>query len=118
MWCTTPAEGSAHSAEERPAVLTVVWPPGYVLLERIPTELFKGVPYHKVTKVATSRITGGWLGLTRQGLSPCKKRQASLGALTAVHQPRGARRLHAHVSPLTPLWKTSSHYHFESTASR
>jgi hypothetical protein len=26
--------------------------------------------------------TGGWLGLTRQGLSPCKKRQASLGALT------------------------------------
>ena len=26
--------------------------------------------------------TGGWLGLTRQGLSPCKKRQASLGVLT------------------------------------
>ena len=26
--------------------------------------------------------TGGWLGLPRQGLSPCKKRQASLGALT------------------------------------
>ena len=26
--------------------------------------------------------TIGWLGLIRQGLSPCKKRQASLGALT------------------------------------
>jgi hypothetical protein len=24
----------------------------------------------------------GWLGLTQQGLAPCKKRQASLGALT------------------------------------
>ncbi len=30
--------------------------------------------------------TGGWLGLTRQGLSPCKKRQASLGALTRWRQ--------------------------------
>jgi len=26
--------------------------------------------------------TNGWLGLVRQGLSPCKKRQASLGATT------------------------------------
>lgn len=26
--------------------------------------------------------TGGWLALTRQGLSPCKAHQASLGALT------------------------------------
>ncbi len=26
--------------------------------------------------------TGGWLTLTRQGLSPCKIRQASLGAIT------------------------------------
>ncbi|MCD4811320.1 transposase, partial [bacterium] len=25
--------------------------------------------------------TGGWLNLTRQGLAPCKKHQASLGAL-------------------------------------
>jgi len=25
--------------------------------------------------------TGGWLGLTRQGLAPCKKHQAALGAL-------------------------------------
>ncbi len=28
----------------------------------------------------------GWLDLTQQGLSPCKKRQASLGALTTVAQ--------------------------------
>jgi len=26
---------------------------------------------------------GGWLDLTQQGLSPCKKHQASLGALTS-----------------------------------
>src|SRR5262252_4909072 len=26
--------------------------------------------------------TGGWLALTRQGLSPCKRRQAYLGAIT------------------------------------
>jgi len=26
--------------------------------------------------------TGGWLNLTRQGLSPCKTRKASLGAIT------------------------------------
>jgi hypothetical protein len=26
--------------------------------------------------------TGGWLDLTRQGLSPCKVHQAALGALT------------------------------------
>ena len=28
--------------------------------------------------------TGGWLDLTRQGLSPCKAHQASLGALTPM----------------------------------
>ena len=27
--------------------------------------------------------TGGWLTLPRQGLSPCKMHQASLGALTS-----------------------------------
>ena len=27
---------------------------------------------------------GGWLNLTPQGLAPCKKRQASLGALTLL----------------------------------
>jgi len=40
--------------------------------------------------------TGGWLGLTRQGLSPCKKRQASLGALTLGISGGAQRRpLHA-----------------------
>jgi len=32
---------------------------------------------------------GGWLALTQRGLSPLKKRQASLGALTARREPRG-----------------------------
>ena len=32
---------------------------------------------------------GGWLALTQQGLSPCKKRQASLGALTVWLSGRG-----------------------------
>ena len=35
--------------------------------------------------------TGGWLFLTRQGLSPCKKRQAFLGAQTGV--PGGGSHL-------------------------
>ena len=34
--------------------------------------------------------TGGWLNLTRQGLSPCKRRQASLGALT-ISSPNSGR---------------------------
>jgi hypothetical protein len=33
--------------------------------------------------------TGGWLALTRQGLSPCKIRQASLGAITTKLTCRG-----------------------------
>jgi hypothetical protein len=41
--------------------------------------------------------TGGWLALTRQGLSPCKKRQAYLGAIT--FEMRGLARL-AGASPL------------------
>jgi len=34
--------------------------------------------------------TNGWLDLVRQGLSPCKKRQASLGALTVCVTRAGA----------------------------
>ena len=34
--------------------------------------------------------TGGWLPLTRQGLSPCKRRQVCLGADNAALQARGA----------------------------
>jgi hypothetical protein len=33
--------------------------------------------------------TGGWLDLARQGLSPCKMRQASLAALTYKAMERG-----------------------------
>ena len=39
--------------------------------------------------------TGGWLGLTRQGLSPCKKRQASLGVSSRVEVP-GEQGLTSH----------------------
>ena len=54
--------------------------------------------------------SSGWLILTPQGLSPCKKRQASLGALTACAsaaalerpQPRSAVGLQARVE-LNPL---------------
>jgi hypothetical protein len=35
--------------------------------------------------------TGGWLALTRQGLSPCKRRQAYLGAITLGIR-RGGKR--------------------------
>jgi hypothetical protein len=42
------------------------------------------------------RETGGWLALTRQGLSPGKRRQASLGATTLgwhpAYQPRRFRQ--------------------------
>jgi hypothetical protein len=37
--------------------------------------------------------TGGWLGLTRQGLSPCKMHQASLDALTLKTAARSRVRL-------------------------
>ncbi len=40
--------------------------------------------------------TGGWLPLTRQGLSPCKRRQAYLGAITPWHQPRYGPELSSH----------------------
>jgi hypothetical protein len=46
--------------------------------------------------------TGGWLNLTRQGLTPCKMHQASLDALTPHSEakncwPKSAR--HEHFSP-------------------
>lgn len=43
--------------------------------------------------------TGGWLDLTRQGLAPCKKRQACLGA----HAPEAHRRT-THASALAVRW--------------
>jgi hypothetical protein len=39
---------------------------------------------HSFCSATDARLdTGGWLTLTRQGLSPCKIRQASLGAINA-----------------------------------
>src|SRR5205823_6481599 len=65
----------------------------------------------------------GWLILTPQGLSPCKKRQASLGALTISRSaascarnflvfgsiPRAARRLQRGVSQHRGLADFSDH---------
>ena len=38
--------------------------------------------YDHVSAMDARLDTGGWLALTRQGLSPCKRRQACLGATT------------------------------------
>jgi tetratricopeptide (TPR) repeat protein len=58
-----------------------------VLFVRLP-----GVPSRRESSLRSSNSatgatldTGGWLALTRQGLSPCKVHQASLGALTILH---------------------------------
>ena len=45
---------------------------------------FSSPPFRSSTVPTLS--TGGWLFLTRQGLPPCKKRQAFLGAQTGVPQ--------------------------------
>ena len=38
--------------------------------------------YHHDSAMDARLDTGGWLALTRQGLSPCQRRQAYLGAIT------------------------------------
>lgn len=38
--------------------------------------------YNRDSAMDARLDTGGWLALTRQGLSPCKRRQAYLGAIT------------------------------------
>ncbi|KJS83924.1 MAG: hypothetical protein JM58_11825 [Peptococcaceae bacterium BICA1-8] len=44
-----------------------------------------------VTSFGATLDMDGWLGLTQQGLSPCKNYQASLGVLTvlAIHELLG-----------------------------
>jgi hypothetical protein len=49
------------------------------------------LPCSALASVTTATLgMNGWLGLVRQGLSPCKKRQASLGALTVCVSGGGA----------------------------
>jgi len=60
---------------------------------------------HLVRSVFTSSTgatlgRSGWLDLTPQGLSPCKKRQASLGAPTPHAQRRGPRHHQPRACPL------------------
>ena len=49
------------------------------------------VPRSHGSAMDARRDTGGWLPLTRQGLSPCKRRQAFLGAIT-LRIRRGEQR--------------------------
>jgi len=61
------------------------------------------IPTNSAT--GATRDTGGWLALSRQGLSPCKVHQASLGALTISMCCRGARsvpEVRASISERTP----------------
>src|SRR5262245_21890616 len=54
--------------------------------------------------------TGGWLTLTRQGLSPCKRRQAYLGAITpgftCCRKPQRRRSEGWRQSGASPGWAT------------
>ena len=44
-------------------------------------QTFRSVRRRRLSSYGSATLgTGGWLGLTRQGLAPCKKRQACLGA--------------------------------------
>ncbi len=73
------------------------WAPYDPYLGAVPALRECGLPYGLQSSLCTLRLlrsandtsyivatldTSGWLSLTRQGLSPCKKRQAALGALT------------------------------------
>jgi len=62
--------------------------------------------YHHDSAMGARLATGGWLALTRQGLSPCQRRQAFLGARTPGM--RGANvvsvPLHAVVRQHSSAW--------------
>ena len=96
---------SATDSSVWASVSLTTWPPGWMLLTRLKslqegaTSLWPigfsvyasrllfanhaGYNPRRDRSASRARLnTGGWLLLTRQGLSPCKKRQASLDALT------------------------------------
>ena len=47
-----------------------------------------------VASFSATRDMGGWLDLSQQGLSPCKKYQALLGALTSREFPKSGYYIH------------------------
>ena len=103
MWCTTPAEGSAHSAEDHPPVLMVAWPIGSDLLQRMSTELFKGVPhYSRVMGRASARASSRPL---YRLVRPRERDAVSLYALSTafirVCQPVPCARNHSSTSGST-----------------
>ena len=67
---------------------TSLWPIGFsVYASRLLFANHAGYNPRRDRSASRARLnTGGWLLLTRQGLSPCKKRQASLDALYELAQ--------------------------------
>jgi hypothetical protein len=55
-------------------------------------QVFRSVRRYRLSSYGPATLgTGGWLDLTRQGLSPCKKRQACLGAHGSADERRAGR---------------------------
>src|SRR5947209_33101 len=55
--------------------------------------------YHHDSAMDARLDTGGWLALTRQGLAPCKRRQAYLGAITLRFRRGGKRERSGRCTP-------------------
>ena len=58
-------------------------------------QIFRSVCRSRLSSYGSATLgTGGWLDLTRQGLAPCKKRQACLGAhVLEAHRAASAQRV-------------------------
>ena len=66
-------------------------------------QVFRSVRRYRLSSYGPATLgTGGWLDLTRQGLTPCKKRQACLGA-HACGPKRAGRRYHSSCKTATPF---------------
>jgi hypothetical protein len=80
---TEPLRSCPSTAEPAPDVIRggAVPPAAYRIRCRRFAPLVRRV-YHRDSAMDARLATGGWLALTRQGLSPCKRRQALLGART------------------------------------
>ena len=113
---------SATDSSVWASVSLTTWPPGWMLLTRLKslqegaTSLWPigfsvyasrllfanhaGYNPRRDRSASRARLnTGGWLLLTRQGLSPCKKRQASLDALSIGSADRKSGELRNERTP-------------------
>jgi hypothetical protein len=88
-WSWVACGGRAHPRRPPPAPLRscpspaggAVTPAASRILWRRFVPLVRRVSHHH-SAMDARRDTDGWLALTRQGLSPCKRRPAYLGAIT------------------------------------